>query len=78
MALLSQRLEAPIDVLGKALDEHEGSDLLRGRGGVLLLVEQFLQLLQRAVAMRRNGIGSRLDGCKERESSCRRSNSCNR
>jgi hypothetical protein len=32
---LSQRFEAVIDVLGKALNEHEGSDLLGRRHHVV-------------------------------------------
>src|SRR4030095_5112855 len=46
MPLLSQRFQLVIDVLGKALNEHEGSDLLRRRRDVPALVERAAQLVE--------------------------------
>src|SRR5580765_8315211 len=61
VGLLSQRFEAPVDVVRKALAEHEGSDL-PGRGGeVAPFVERRLQLRERGAAMRRYLVGERLD-----------------
>src|SRR5215207_5550501 len=50
MALLSQRFGLGLDVLGKALDEHEGSHLLRGLGMVTFFVDQPVQRGQRPAA----------------------------
>ena len=60
MALLFQRFQPVIDVAGKALDEHQGSDLLRGGGVVVLIVEQHAQFAERVVAVGGDRRGQRL------------------
>jgi hypothetical protein len=45
-ARLSQRLEAPIEILREALDEHEGAHLLRCAGHIAALVQARGQLGQ--------------------------------
>src|SRR5437868_1030697 len=60
IALLSQCLETVIDVLGKALNEHEGSDLL-GRGrDVATLVERAPQLVESRCLASSDLVGERL------------------
>src|SRR5688572_31569806 len=50
ITLLSQLVGTRLDVLGKALNEHEGSDLLGGCGSVTLLVQQAFDRRKSALA----------------------------
>src|SRR5438067_1351737 len=61
MSLLSQCLEPVIDVLGKALNEHEGSDLLGCALDVVALVDRVLQLVERRLLARADLVGERFD-----------------
>ena len=50
MALLSPLIGLGFDVFGKALYEHEGSHLARGRGKVAFFVDEPIQRRQRTRA----------------------------
>src|SRR4051812_44671631 len=52
IALLFQRLQTPLDVMGKALDEHQHADFLRGGRVVAIDVEEPFESLQRRLATR--------------------------
>src|SRR4051794_26143840 len=61
IALLFQRLATPLDVMDKALDEHQHAALLGGGAVVVLDVEQRLEALQSGLPPRRHIAGQRLD-----------------
>ncbi len=60
--LLSQLFGAGLEVFAKALDEHEGSHLLRRRGRVMRLVEQLPDAGQVFAAAGRQPVGQRVHG----------------